>query len=175
MLTTQEKQKLDRLWRKSLEVVRPRNPTLRFTPTAWAKLEFFCHRGDTEIGGFGVSPANDPLLIEDFITVHQRVSAVTVAFDDTAVADFYDQQVDLGRQPHQFSRIWCHTHPGDSPNPSSTDEDTFARVFGGCDWAVMFILAKGGKTYARLRFNVGPGGHLLIPVEVDFAAPFHGN
>ena len=35
-------------------------PTLRFTPDAWAKLLFFCHYGDTEIGGFGVSAADDP-------------------------------------------------------------------------------------------------------------------
>jgi hypothetical protein len=36
----------------------------------------------------------------------------------------------------------------------------------------MFILARGGKSYARLRFNVGPGGNIVIPVEVDFDAPF---
>ena len=47
--------------------------------------------------------------------------------------------------------------PDDCPSPSSVDEETFARVFGGCDWAVMFILARGGATYARLRFNTGPG------------------
>ena len=36
----------------------------------------------------------------------------------------------------------------------------------------MFILARGGQTYARLRFNVGPGGSLQIPVEVDFGQEF---
>jgi hypothetical protein len=36
----------------------------------------------------------------------------------------------------------------------------------------MFVLARGGKTYARMRFNVGPGGNIVIPVEVDFAASF---
>jgi hypothetical protein len=30
----------------------------------------------------------------------------------------------------------------------------------------MFVLARGGKSYARLRFNVGPGGNIVIPVEV---------
>ena len=39
-----------------------------------------------------------------------------------------------------------------------TDEETFARVFGRTDWAVMFILARQGQSYARLRFHVGPGG-----------------
>jgi len=145
---------------------------LRFTPTAWAKLQFFCHQGDTEIGGFGITACNDLLLVEDFATVKQSCTMVTVAFDDDAVADFYDQQVDLGRKPNQFSRIWLHTHPGDSPKPSGIDEETFRRVFGACDWALMFILARGGKTYARLRFNVGPGGQVIIPVEVDFSQPF---
>jgi hypothetical protein len=40
------------------------------------------------------------------------------------------------------------------------------------DWAAMFILAEGGQTYARLRFNVGPGGEMLVPVSVDYTVPF---
>ncbi|HSH96642.1 MAG TPA: hypothetical protein VK968_21010, partial [Roseimicrobium sp.] len=55
-----------------------------------------------------------------------------------------------------------------SPNPSMTDEDTFERVFGNCDWAVMAIVARNGATYARLSFNAGPGGNCLIPVTVDW-------
>lgn len=147
-------------------------PALRFTPYAWAKLAYLCHRGDTEIGGFGLCAEDDPLLVIDLLTLKQRVSAVTVEFDDEAVADLFEEQVDKGVQPHRFARVWCHTHPGDSAEPSGTDEETFARVFGRCDWAVMMILAKGGQTYARLRFNVGPGGQTLIPVEVDYAQPF---
>ena len=147
-------------------------PVLRFTPHAWAKLHFFCHHGRTEIGGFGITDAGHLLCVEDFTTVRQETTEVSVAFDDTAVADFFDRQVDRGRKPEQFARIWLHTHPGDSPLPSSVDEETFARVFVGCEWAVMFILACGGKTYARLRFNVGPGGASQIPVVVDYSLPF---
>lgn len=147
---------------------------LRFTPTAWAKLQFLCHAGETEIGGFGVTNAEDLLFVESFETVKQIACPASVEFDDEAVAEFFDNQVDAGRRPEQFARIWCHTHPGDCPHPSSVDEETFARVFGRCDWAVMFILARGGATYARLRFNVGPGGNLLIPVQVDYGQPFAG-
>jgi hypothetical protein len=154
---------------------RPRRPVLRFTPTAWAKLEFFRDRGDTEIGGFAVTAPHDLLLIEEFITVRQATTCISVAFDDAAVADFFEAQVDAGRKPEQFARIWLHTHPGDSPTPSGTDEHTFVDVFGRCDWAVMFVLAQGGKTHARLRFSVGPGGDILIPAEVDFARPFAGS
>lgn len=151
---------------------RPDDPVLRFTPYAWAKLIWFRDRGDTEIGGFGVTPQGDPLLIEDFVTVRQETSCVTVKFDDEAVADLFESQVEAGRTPGQFARIWLHTHPGNSAEPSGVDEETFARVFGGCDWTVMFILAKGGKTYARLRFNAGPGGEVLLPVAVDYHTPF---
>ena len=101
--------------------------------------------------------------------VRQYCTPVSVTFDDEAVADFFDRQVDQGRRPEQFARIWLHSHPGGSARPSGTDEETFQRCFGKADWSVMFILARGGQTYARLRFNVGPGGSMEIPVEVDFS------
>ena len=156
---------------RRLTVQRP-SPVLRFSPTAWAKLLYFRDRQETEIGGFAVTAAEDLLRVEEFVAVKQDVSVASVSFDDQAVADYFEAQVDAGRKPEQFARIWLHTHPGGSPQPSATDEETFARVFGACQWALMFVLARGGKTYARMRFNVGPGGNIVIPVEVDFAAPF---
>lgn len=148
---------------------------LRFSPTAWAKLLFLRDLGDTEIGGFGISAPDDLLFIEDVELVTQTCTWAHVAFEDEAVADFFDRQVDEGRRPKQFGRIWVHTHPGSSPDPSGTDEETLTRVFGRSDWAIMFILAKGGQTYARLRFNVGPGADMKLPVEVDFSRPFDGS
>jgi hypothetical protein len=38
----------------------------------------------------------------------------------------------------------------------------------------MFILAQGGHTYARLRFNVGPGLEIEILVAQDYTRLFHG-
>jgi proteasome lid subunit RPN8/RPN11 len=115
--------------------------TLRFSPTAWAKLLFLRDYGDTEVGGFGIAASDD-------------------------------RQVDAERRPEQFARIWVHTHPGDCPRPSMTDEETFERVFGRADWAVMFILDCEGQSYARLRFNVGPCAEVEIPVGVDYSRPF---
>jgi hypothetical protein len=149
-----------------------RQPVLRFTPTAFAKLLCLRDAGDTEVGGFGISSPEDLLLIEDVRLVRQECTAVTVRFDDQSVADLFDDQVDQGRKPEEFARVWIHTHPGNSSVPSSTDEKTFARCFGQSDWAIMFILAQEGQTYCRLRFNVGPGGSLEIPVEVDYATAF---
>lgn len=147
-------------------------PTLRFTPYAWAKLLCLRDIGPTEVGGFGITSESDPLLVEDLKLVRQSCTRVSVKFDDAAVADHFDNSVDAGLLPERFARIWVHTHPGQSAEPSHTDESTFARVFGGCDWTVMAILAQGGESYARLRFNAGPGGELLLPVEMDFTTTF---
>jgi proteasome lid subunit RPN8/RPN11 len=155
---------------------RLRTPTqpqaLRFSPYAWAKLLFLRDLGETEVGGFGLSAEDDLLLVEDVRLIGQQTTIVSVEFDDEAVADFFDEQVDCGLPPERFFRLWLHTHPGDSAAPSSTDEETFERVFGRCDWAVMAILAAEGQTYARLRFSAGPGGQIEIPVEIDYARSF---
>jgi hypothetical protein len=160
---------------KVSEPPRPKHhPRLTFAPLAWLKLLFFCHAGPSEVGGFGVAAVDDLLHVEDFITVRQEATSLGVRFVDDAVADYFDRCVDAGLQPQRFSRVWCHTHPGDSPHPSLTDEDTFARCFGPCDWAVMFILSRTGRTYARLAFNVGPGGQMLVPTSVDWPSwPAH--
>jgi proteasome lid subunit RPN8/RPN11 len=148
-------------------------PVLRFSPTAWAKLLFMRDVTDNEVGGFGITKADDLLFVTDFVLVKQKVTTVSVSFDDEAVADYFEDQVEIGRQPEQFGRIWLHSHPGDSPEPSYTDEQTFARVFGSCDWAIMFIVAQDGKTFAMLRFNAGPGGEVKIPVCVDYSYEFN--
>ncbi|HSG73345.1 MAG TPA: hypothetical protein VLA12_23220, partial [Planctomycetaceae bacterium] len=128
--------------------------------------------GPTEIGGFGITPSDDPLLIEEIRLVKQQTTEVSVAFNDESVADLFDELVDAGLRPEQFARIWIHTHPGASPSPSCVDETTFARCFGNTDWSLMFILARGGETYGRLKFNTGPGGALRVATSVDWSQPF---
>jgi len=100
---------------------------------------------DNEVGGFGITEAEDLLFVTDFVLVKQKVTCVTISFED---------------------------EPGNSPEPSITDENTFTRVFGTCDWSVMCIVAQDGSTFARLRFNAGPGGEIKIPVCVDYNVEF---
>jgi proteasome lid subunit RPN8/RPN11 len=149
-------------------------PRLRFTPYAWAKLLFLRDAGPTEVGGFGIAAAEDLLLIEDVRLVTQICTRTSVLFDDAAVADYFDACVDADLPPERFARIWIHTHPGASAEPSQTDEQTFARVFGGCDWSVMAILSREGECYSRLRFNTGPGGELRLPIDVAYDVEFRG-
>ena len=151
---------------------RGKRPLLRFSPVAWTKLLFLRDLGETEVGGFGISSAADLLFVEDVELVGQTSSWAHVAFHDDAVADYFDRQVDLGRRVEDCGRIWIHTHPGDCPRPSVTDENTFRRVFGESDWAVMFILARGGATSARLSFNTGPRCQVAMGVTVDYSRPF---
>ena len=94
------------------------DPVLRFSPQAWGKLLYFRDRGPTEIGGFGITPADDLLYVQDFLTVKQAVTAASVSFDDAAVADFMECQVDAGLKPGQVLRVWCHTHPACHPSPA---------------------------------------------------------
>jgi hypothetical protein len=124
------------------------------------------------VGGFGITRRDDVFLVENVRLVRQVCTPVSVSFDDAAVADFFDGQVDLGRQPREFARVWVHTHPACCAQPSTLDEETFQRCFGKADWSVMFVLAHGGLTYARLQFGVGPGGWWEIPVEVDYCCAF---
>lgn len=148
---------------------------LRFSPTAWAKLLFLRDLGSTEVGGFGIAAADDLLYVTDVQLVRQCCTSSSVQFDDTSVADFFDRQVDAGMALARCGRLWLHTHPGSSAEPSIKDEETFWRVFHRTDWSAMFILARGGQTSARLRFHVGPGGDLEIPVRVDYSRPFGGS
>jgi len=164
--------KRDRTRRQASRRMQSKRPPLRLTPYAWVKLTYLRDRGETEVGGFAVSHPHDLLLVEDVHLVRQECTLVTVKFDDESVADYFDGQVDEGRTPEEFGRIWVHTHPGDSPYPSCTDEETFARCFGSADWAIMLIVASGGQAYARLRLGFGPGGEFVLPVEIDFQRAF---
>jgi len=66
---------------------------LRMAPTAWAKLRYMCTQSDTEIGGFGVSSSDDPLLVTEFHLIKQECTAATVELDDEALANYVEDQV----------------------------------------------------------------------------------
>jgi proteasome lid subunit RPN8/RPN11 len=151
------------------ETIGSRPMKLRFSPTAWAKFLFMRDIGDTEVGGFAITMPDDLLYVDDFVLPKQECGGAHVDFDDESVADLVDDMVDEGLKPAQFLRIWIHTHPSMSASPSITDEKTFERVWGGCDWAIMAIISTNGDQYCELRVNGGPlPGSFEIPIEVDY-------
>ena len=145
---------------------------LRLTPYAWAKLLRLRDLGDTEVGGFGISAADDLLLVEDVRLVRQQCTPVTVKFDDEAVADYFDGRSIRAGRPSSSPGSGFTPIPATRPSPAAPTKRRSRAALAASDWAVMFILARGGQTYARLRFNAGPGGDLVLPVEIDFARPF---
>ncbi len=144
---------------------------LRFTPYAWAKLVAMRDFGKTEVGGFGVSLKEDPLLVVDFTTVKQKCTSLFVAFDDDDVSDYLTDMAEKGFDPNECMRIWIHTHPAISPTPSGTDETTFRECFGKCDWSVMFILSTEDKTYCRISFK-NPNISKEMGVKIDWNTSF---
>ena len=167
---------------------------LCFTRYAWEKIVYINGLSHCEVGAFGISDTKNLLLIKDIVIVKQDVSGASVKFDDDDVADFFLDQVEAGRKPEQFGRIWIHTHPNwgghgsnlnrigyvgntdiqprvgftdtkNIPTPSGTDEKTFSSAFGQCDWALMFIYGGGSSGYARLSLKKPFQGQIILSVE----------
>ena len=161
-----------------MEFLEPKkNPSgvLRFTPYAYAKILFMRDAGDTEIGGYGISGTDDPMLVTDFCLVKQKCTSISVDLDEEDSINFVERMMDNGIAPWQCQRIWIHTHPGNCPNPSGADEDNFDTNFSLPDCAIFYILANEGKEYVRMRFNVSPGIDVDIRSEVDYSFPFESS
>ena len=96
---------------KQIKEIEVENLSLRFSRYAWGKLVYVNELSTTEISGFCIAKANDLLLVEDIAFLQQVNTGASTLLDDEAVADHFDDQVDAGRKPNQFARIWLHTHP----------------------------------------------------------------
>lgn len=115
--------------------------------------------GTNEVAGFGITKGTDPLFIEDFVLVKHHATAVTFEFDDEAMAQFQGEMFAKGIYPDQCRRITCHTHPGQSAEPSHTDMKNFEEHYENMDWCCMVILAHGGNCTATLRVRTVPDAH----------------
>jgi len=147
----------------------PPPPQLSFSVYAWMKLQWFCHAADTEVGAFGITDPENPLHVVDMIFPPQKCTTVSVDYDDQGLIDFAMDCAEANIAPANSMRVWIHTHPGNSPTPSSTDEETLATVYKDSSWAVMFILARGGATYCRLRAN--PADKVSLSSEIKVVLP----
>lgn len=144
------------------------SPTLRFSPYAWAKLIWLRDRGQTEITGFGLGGEQDPLRIEDVILLTQVTTSASVEFEDDAIAEMCDRARAAGIAVNRFRKISIHTHPGNSPTPSSTDETAYKDYFIDHDWSILFILARGGDWYARYRVGRPVPVQMALDVRIDY-------
>ena len=151
---------------------------LRFSPYAWAKVVFMCTKTDTEVGMMGVSRNGDPLVIDDILVPKQTANSAYNNFDMDSYSDETAAlAVDHGVKPACCQRVWIHTHPAGVDGPSGTDEVTFRESYGKdrCDWAVMMIMTKAGKVYARMRASIaGVDREFMINTRVDWSLPLKG-
>jgi len=162
---------------KTEEFIKPKitfGQHLQFTPYAWAKLLWMRDQGDTEVAGYATTATNNPLLVTDFRLIKQKCTKASFELDPDDLIEDVEHTVNQGLAPWQTHNILCHTHPGDSPNPSGTDEDNFIEAFSHPDWAIMFIIANGGATYCRLKINVGPGVVKESQIAINWKHPFKG-
>ena len=112
--------------------------------------------GSTEVSGCCVTHPNNFLCITDFVMAAQECSATSTEMDGEDLLSLMYMMRDQGIDNERWARIWLHTHPGMSPNPSQTDEKEFASNYASQQWAIMAILSTDGRTYCRLKSNVGP-------------------
>lgn len=140
---------------------------LKFLPEVFRTLKTLCAHYDHEIGCFGITSPDDPLLVIDLAFPKQKVSATEVDFDEDDVSRIVTEYAMKGHPADQITNIWIHTHPGSSAKPSGTDEKTFANSYSSQPLAVMFILAKGGETFTRIRTTIKGVGMFMEPKDIE--------
>ena len=77
----------------------------------------------------------------------------------------------------QFPFSSCRLRPAHEKSPACSIRATIRyRVHclprSGLVQLPLCCVQHKGRTYARLRFHVGPGGDIELPVQVDYAQPF---
>lgn len=137
-------------------------PTLRFTEKAYRLWRALCVSADTEIGAFGwATREDDPLLVTELWVPKQECTSGSVDREPEETGRCIKAGLERGLTIGQCTRIWLHTHPGDSATPSGTDERYWDEMTnGGTNGSghrqhghVMGIMAKGGETFARLALR----------------------
>ena len=147
---------------------------VKVSPLVWNKLMFWCHlpKG-LEVSGMGLlspdSLKGGQIYVNDIALLAQTGSATYTELDDKAMAKFYDEQFDAGKEIGEFGCVWLHTHPGKCCKPSSTDEETFKNVFKRHPWALMLILGQNGDMYGRIKSNF-PNIQQEVDIDIDWTA-----
>jgi hypothetical protein len=171
----------DKKWDMTQGSVDSKYPdTIRFTAYAFAKMLYLREKGSTEISGFALTDENDPYLIIDFLLPKQECTGVTTEMTSEGIVELFDKLSGpakfngLGLSPSRYGRIWIHTHPGFSSEPSGTDWSTFKGTFGDKEWSIMFVFSSEREATCMLQIQALPDAHFRIPWEISWEHPFAG-
>jgi hypothetical protein len=122
-----------------------------------------------EVSLMGISAGeegDDLLTVEDFVCVPQECTTGNTEPTDDGMAIYFENMMfDRGIMPNRCGRIWAHTHPGQSPQPSGTDEETYRKWFKDAEFAVMYILAEGNN-YCKIKHTSKQLGVMNSVVDV---------
>lgn len=157
------------------EVSPLKDVTLKITESAWEKYLYARDYRTDEVTLFGITKREDPLFVEDFEIIKQKVHNTSSDAEDGAMEDHIN--ANLAKTPPVLpvncDRIWAHTHPmtGEhSAKPSGkdwstfTDEDNRQKSF-----LVMLILSKSGHVSCHIKlYNdaVGTNTYHSISLEI---------
>lgn len=138
-------------------VEKPTRHHLVLSVYAYLKWQYMCYSTPLEVSAYGFSRGTksfaDLLYIEDLIILRQECSTCFTNIDSDAILEYYDKLADKDIPLQQGTRVWFHTHPQMSAQPSSTDTDTFAETFDNPDWSIMAILSQTNDMTARLKLT----------------------
>lgn len=125
---------------------------IRLSPLAASKISYYLTTASTEVGMLGVTD-KDSLLVRDVFVPRQRCSVLSTEFDMNDVSDYVTRMCEDGYEVSQVMRVWIHTHPGMSPNPSGVDYQTFEEAYGDSDFAVMCVVGDRRRSTSVLDIN----------------------
>lgn len=140
---------------------------IRFSPAAYQKIVYFLQK-DVEVGGFCLTDGD---LVTDFIVVEQESSGATFDFTKEGIEDYLDEMTNLGYTPKECFRIYLHSHPGNSAEPSGPDWENFYKLMGSYPWFCMLIIAKDQSKYGYIKLTQGIGVECEIDWDVDWTIP----
>jgi predicted metallopeptidase len=128
------------------------NPTVYFTPYAWAKLWAYVRNATAEIAGMGIVEVvdNDYLLVSDVFIVEQEASAAHADFDVDGVARFMEELIAAGREDDiPKMKLWWHSHGTLEAYFSSRDTQTIDE-WKNTSYLVSIVCNKKNRYSARL-------------------------
>ncbi len=153
-------------------------PKLRFSPIAWQKIIIGMEYSKNEIGFWGITDKNDGLWVCDVYVPEQEVSSATTDFKDGACLKYLTTYAKQGYAPYQLGRVWIHTHPGNSTEPSGKDRHTFKTLIGQSAIGCMVIFGQNHTAQAWLLLTnpeqLQGQFELKIPVEIDWHCSYAG-
>jgi hypothetical protein len=146
----------------------PKMPTLYITQFAWMKIGCALRHVDTEIAWWGITHPDNPMYVQDIIIPHQCASSADVEFDQEQMAQHLFELMDLDIPPRLGAHIHGHSHPGNSAEPSGTDDDMFYKEMAHdkYEWIVSLIVAQDLSHTCRGRIPLSTGHQLTGDVPV---------